>query len=83
MTKKEELLLYIEENLTDNHQLMTNVFYESFNDNGTRLFVTRTKQRTYDHINNNFNDELKGHSGDNVIIEILDWVIQDKVVSQE
>jgi len=83
MTKKEELLLYIEENLTDNHQLMTNVFYESFNDNGTRLFVTRTKQRTYDHINNNFNDELKGHSGDNVIIEILDWIIQDKVVSQE
>jgi hypothetical protein len=83
MTKKEELLLYIENNLTDSHQLMTNVFYESFNDNGTRLFVTRTKQRTYDHINNNFNDELKGHSGDNVIIEILDWVIQDKVVSQE
>jgi uncharacterized pyridoxamine 5'-phosphate oxidase family protein len=78
MTKKEELLSYINENITDDHQLMTEVFYESLSKSGTRLFVTSTKQKAYNHINNNFDDDLVGHSGDNIVIRILNWTTQDK-----
>jgi hypothetical protein len=83
MTRKEELLSFIDEHINESNQLHTNVYYHSFLESGTRGFVNNDKEKLKNHFITLFDDNLVGHSGDNVIIEILNWTTQDKVVSEE
>jgi hypothetical protein len=83
MTKKEELIKYVEDNIDTTKNLFTNVFYESIQENGVRIFGVISKERLLGHFKNDFNDDLIGSSRDGVIIHILDWTAQDKIVSQE
>lgn len=72
MTKKQKLLIFMEENLNETNFLNCNVFYIDRNIGGTRTFMVK-KQKALNHIEEKFNDDLVGHSGDEVMIYIIDW----------
>jgi hypothetical protein len=69
--RKQDLLLFMEENLNGENFLNCDVLYIQQNANGKRKFLT-TKEKALIHIENLFDEELVGHSGDNIMIEILD-----------
>ena len=80
MTKKQELLDFIDENINDSNYLQTNVYYQDISEQGTRGFLLNNKEQLKGHFNQLFNDDLIGHSGDNFMIEILDWTTEIKEV---
>jgi len=87
MTKKEELLIFIEgineetQRLKTSEKIITsNVDSIIINDNdfGYKIFKT-TNSNLSSLIANGFNDDLIGHVGtDSNLIEILEWSIIDK-----
>jgi hypothetical protein len=83
MTKKEQLLIFIDEHINESNHLHTNVYYQSLSESGTRGFMNNDKEKLKNHFIQLFNDDLVGHSGDNIIIEILDWTTQLKDIPQE
>ena len=84
MTKKEELIQFINDNINDTNELFT---YErvvkvqgdtvvDVGQYGTRGF-TATNEHLINAINNGFNDNLIGNIGnDKVVVEILNWKIK-------
>lgn len=78
MTKKQNLLNFIDQNINDSNYLYSNIYYQDLLEQGTRGFLVSNKEKLKNHFINLFNDDLIGHSGDNVIIEILDWIAQIK-----
>ena len=84
MTKKEELIQFINDNITTKNELLT---YERIvetqgdtvvevGQKGTRGF-TATNEHLINAINNGFNDNLIGNIGnDKITVEILSWKIK-------
>jgi uncharacterized protein YhbP (UPF0306 family) len=70
MTKKQELLTYVSESVNDTNYLFCNVLYITFNEEGTKLYQA-SKDKLLSHLENSFDDNCVGTSGDSVIIEIL------------
>jgi hypothetical protein len=75
--KKQELLNFIEEYISDDTKLYCNVEYVETKDVGGRLFYM-DKQRLINQIETMFDDDLIGHSGDNILIEVLDWAYETR-----
>lgn len=78
MTRKEDLLNFIDNNIDESNYLYSNVYYQDVLEQGTRGFMVTDKEKLKNHFIQLFDDNLVGHSGDNVIIEILDWTTQIK-----
>jgi len=84
MTKKEELIQFINDNITTKNELLT---YERIvetqgdtvvevGQKGTRGF-TATNEHLINAINNGFNDNLIGNIwNDKITVEILSWKIK-------
>jgi phage terminase large subunit-like protein len=79
--KKQSLIDFIQENITDEIHLYCNVEYIVTKQTGGRLFFM-TKERLFLQITTMFNDELVGHSGDKIYIRIIDWQIKEKDLSE-
>jgi hypothetical protein len=80
MTKKQNLLDFIDQNINDSNYLYSNIYYQDLSEQGTRSFVVKSKEKLKNHFIELFDNDLIGHSGDNVMIEILDWTTQIKEV---
>lgn len=69
--RKQELINFIEENITEKNNLYSNVEYIKTKQTGGRLFFMN-KERLIFQITTMFDDDLIGHSGDSVLIKIID-----------
>lgn len=84
MTRKEELIQFIKDNITTENELLTyERIVETQGDTGIKVGTqgtrgfTATNEHLINEINNGFNDNLIGNIGnDKIIVEILSWEIK-------
>lgn len=73
MTKKEEILKFIEESLNDSNQLQLQTIIQETNEMCV-MTIGATKPRVKEILSNNFNDELLGSMpNDQTIHKIESW----------
>jgi len=70
MTKKEELIDFVRDNINETNYLHCEVFYTTFNESGTRGYAA-SKNNLIRHLKNNFDDNCIENTDDGVVIEIL------------
>ena len=73
MTKKEELIQYIQKEITDENTLKVYMFHETPGVYGPREFGM-TKEEVIELISNSYDDELIGQiRNENTITHIISW----------
>lgn len=85
MTKKEQIMNFIIDHLNENEILDCNVIYldamelegELVHVPGSRSFWM-SKEQLLNTIDEKYNDEVIGHGGDDIMIQILDCMITEK-----
>jgi hypothetical protein len=70
MSKKENLINFVTENINEYNYLHCEVFYITFNETGTRSYPV-SKQYLINHLQNTLDENCIGDGGDGVVIEIL------------